>query len=144
MIQKLFSKQYAENLKEQELVRAKQSLVKSLSDFLQIEFEIYNDKDDIHFTEIRSISDKNPYSLIWKGFIGSTDYRYDGQFEYGAFLFPLIGNIRACVMRTKEEEFYYDNAFRYIWLKIDGKWHDMGWQIDENYEFEHWYINEES
>ncbi|RDH41257.1 hypothetical protein [Zooshikella ganghwensis] len=143
MINRLFSKEYAENLKGQDLISAKESLVISLSEYLSLKFEIFGDidKDNIHSTEIRSISTDSPYTLRWRGYIGTTNYRDDDQYEYGAFLFPLIGDSRACVIRhTDDEETVYDYAYRYLILKIDGKWYDLGWQIDEFYEFEHWYI----
>lgn len=43
-------------------------------------------------------------------------------------------------MRMQGDEPNYEYAFRYLMLTPESGWEDLGWQIDEYGEFEHWYL----
>ena len=136
---KILTEPNPDKLEKEILIEAKEEMVLTLNEFLKSDFKIVNYEDDCHRTEIETQNNKG-FELNWKGFIGSTNYRDDGKLEFGAFLFPFIGEKRIKAYCEND----YDYAFRYLWLKQDGKWYDLGWQIDEHYEFEHWYIKEKS
>ncbi|MDE1463410.1 hypothetical protein [Spartinivicinus poritis] len=141
-MENIFIEERAVSLKGNELLEVKKELVSSLSEFLSLKLEIINPKDvcSIHSTAIMTNQGCSAYELAWQGLISTTNYRSDGKLEYGAFLFPIIGNTRVSALRLDNQQQYYDYAYRYIRLKNDGNWYDIGWQVDEFEEFENWYV----
>jgi len=81
----------------------------------------------IDYFEIRCVHQGNPdLALCWDGHISRTDYRDDGQYSYGAFLFLYAGTTRL---------FPRGHSYRY-WLFENNEsgvaeWRDLGWQADE-------------
>ena len=140
-MKQLFDAQIAETLAGRELDEAREFLLSSLRNVTKIPLEPRGDADSIHCTDVHTVAaHPTPFALTWEGFIGSSDYRDDGLLVYGAHLFPLIGGRRACVMRMQGDEPTYEYAFRYLMLTPESGWKDLGWQIDEYDEFEHWYL----
>ena len=147
-MEQLFDKQKAENLARVDLDEARAYLVRGLSEVTGIPLEYFADPhtrespigNTIHCTDVRSPEvSSTEYSLTWKGFIASSDFRDDGILVFGAHLFPIIGGRRACLQRQRGEARSYDYAFRYLMLTKENGWEDRGWHVDEYGEFEHWY-----
>ena len=144
----LFDKQKAEHLAGVDLDEARNYLVRGLRKATGIPLEYFADPhttkspiaNTIHCTDVRSPEvSATEYSLTWKGFIGSSDFRDDGILVFGAHLFPIIAGRRACLQRQHEETRSYDYAFRYLMLTEENGCEDRGWHVDEYGEFEHWY-----
>ncbi|MBI1311129.1 hypothetical protein GC176_07455 [bacterium] len=139
----LFNKVFAEKLAGTALSDAKQQLVSSLREATGLPLLRRDDNNEIHCTEIYCNSiDGSPYNLSWRGFIGTSDYRDDGMFVYGAHLFPLLDMFRVHLLRADENEDSQPYTFRYLMLTPEDGWKDLGWQVDEYGEFEHWYRKE--
>ena len=139
----LFDKVIAEKLTGAALSDAKQHLVSSLCEKTGLPLQRRDDKSEIHCTEIYCNSiDGSPFSLKWRGFIGTSDYRHDGIFAYGAHLFPLLDTFRVYLSHDEKEHDAQLYSFRYIMLTLEDGWRDLGWQVDEYGEFEHWYRKE--
>ncbi len=136
----LFDKVLAEKLAGAALSDAKQHLVSSLREKTGLPLQLRADNSEIHCTEIYCHSiDGSPSSLNWRGFIGTSDYRDNGIYVYGAHLFPLIDTYRVHLLRNDEERDAKPYSFRYLMLTPEDGWKDLGWQVDEYGEFEHWY-----
>ncbi len=136
----LFDKAIAEKLTGPSLEGAKRQLVVSLRETTGIPLEKRVDDSAIHCTDVYCDSDDEPpYNLSWRGFIGTSDYRDDGMFVYGAHLFPLLDNHRVYISRPDESGSTKSYSFRYLMLTPEDGWKDLGWQVDEHGEFEHWY-----
>ena len=60
------------------------------------------------------------------------------MFVYGAHLFPLIDKFRVYLSRAEESD-KKPYSFRDLLLTPEETWKDLGWQVDEYGEFEHWY-----
>lgn len=136
----LFGKLTADKLSGAALDESRQYLIRGLRQATGIPFELCGDANSIHCTDIctRDI-DASPFTLTWQGFIGSSDYRDDNVLVFGAHLFPLVGGIRACLVHCDAKLQRYDYAYRYLMLTVEDGWKDIGWQVDEYGEFEHWY-----
>ncbi len=141
-MKQVFDTQIAVTLVGSDLHEARVYLLHGLRQVTQIPLELCGDAKTIHCTDVCSVVPQpTPFALTWEGFIGSSNYRDDGKLVYGAHLFPLIGGKRSCVVRMKEGNPKYDYAFRYLMLTPENGWEDLGWQIDEYGEFEHWYLD---
>ena len=139
----LFDKVIAEKLAGAALSDAKQHLVSSLRETTGLPLLQRDDNSEIHRTEIYCDSiNGSPFSLNWRGFIGTSDYRDDGMFVYGAHLFPLLDTFRVYLSHDDEERDAKPYSFRYLMLTPEDGWKDLGWQVDEYGEFDHWYRKE--
>lgn len=141
----LFDKVIAENLTGPALSDAKQRLVSSLCEVTGLSLGKRNDNEAIHRTEVYSdLIDGSHFNLSWRGFIGTSDCRDDGKFVYGAHLFPLLDAFRIHLTQSADEDSdTKPYTFRYLLLTPEDGWKDLGWQVDEYGEFEHWYRSED-
>lgn len=139
----LFDKVIAEKLAGAALSDAKQHLISSLREKTGLPLLERDDNSETHCTEIYCDSiDESPFNLNWRGFIGTSDYRDDGRLVYGAHLFPLLDTFRVYLSHDDEERDAKPYSFRYLMLTPEDGWKDLGWQVDEYGEFEHWYRKE--
>ena len=102
-------------------------LLSSLSRVTGIPFVSQGAYPTIDYFEIRCIHEGNPgFAMCWDGQISRTDYRDDGQYSYGAFLFLYAGTTRL---------FPDGYCHRYLLFETDDKgvaeWRDLGWQTDD-------------
>jgi hypothetical protein len=138
----LFDKTIAETLDGAQLKDARRQLISSLCEMTGLPLVEHGDNRDIHCTEIYCESPSGPpYNLTWRGFIGTSDYRDDGMFVYGAHLFPMLDNLRVYLSRSSGSDAPKPYTFRYLMLTPEDGWKDLGWQVDEYGEFEHWYVD---
>jgi len=136
----LFDKTNAEKLAGTALSEAKQHLVSTLRETTGLPLLERDDNSAIHCTEIYCDSNEiSPYNISYRGFIGTSDCRDDGMFVYGAHLFPLLDMFRVYLSRTESQSDAKPYSFRYLLLTPEEDWKDLGWQVDEYGEFEHWY-----
>lgn len=136
----LFDKLIAEKLAGGALSDAKQHLISSLREATGLPLLERDENSEIHCTEIYCDSDDgSPFTLQWRGFIGTSEYREDGKLVYGAHLFPLLDTFRVNLLREDGERDCQPYSFRYLMLTPEDGWKDLGWQVDEYGEFEHWY-----
>lgn len=141
-MEQVFEKVIAERLAGSALRDARIYLLRTLCEATGIPLELRDNGNSIHHTDIGTLETTgSPFELTWKVFISSSDYRDDGVLVFGAHLFPLIGGIRTCLLRTDKRVQQYDFAFRYLMLTKEEGWKDLGWQLDENGEFEHRYCD---
>lgn len=136
----LFDKTIAECLTGKLLEDAKRELISSLCLVTELPLLERVGDDDIHCTEVYSDSSSSPpYNVSWRGFIGTSDCRDDGMFVYGAHLFPLLDSHRVYLSQMDNNGSTANCSFRYLMLTPEHGWKDLGWQVDEYGEFEHWY-----
>lgn len=136
----LFDKSIAEKLTGVLLSEAKRQLVHSLRETTGLQLIECAEGSGIHCTNVYVDSgDESPFHICWRGFIGTSNYRDDGLFVYGAHLFPLLDGRRVYLSSPDDGGDKMPYSFRYLLLTPETGWQDLGWQFDEFGEFEHWY-----
>ena len=137
----IFDPSIANALAGNDLNRASDYILRQLGSIVGLNIIASDGNTSIHSIEFRTRPlDSSGFGFEWRGFVGSSNSRDDGQLIYGAHMFPILDGHRVYLTKSCTLETTELIAYRYLLLTPEHAWRDLGWKTDSNREFEHWYL----